>query len=135
MSVIGSITVQQADFSYKKQKEKSNQKPDKGAQKKAAKRTEKLMNKLADWSDDEDPSEMRETSSRFDKVVILKHMFTLDELKDDPDALSEIMDDVRSECEKFGEVTKVVVFDKESEGVISVRSSNNIAARACIQVR
>lgn len=36
--------------------------------------------KLADW-DDDDPSALQETSSRWDKVVILKHMFTLEELE------------------------------------------------------
>ena len=36
--------------------------------------------KLADW-DDDDPQAMQDTSSRWDKVVILKHMFTLQELE------------------------------------------------------
>lgn len=36
--------------------------------------------KLTDW-DDDDPQAMEQTSSRFDKVVILKHMFTLAELE------------------------------------------------------
>lgn len=36
--------------------------------------------KLADWDDDE-PSALPETSSRFEKIVILKHMFTLQELE------------------------------------------------------
>ena len=36
--------------------------------------------KLADW-DDDDPQAMQETSSRWDKVVILKHLFTLKELE------------------------------------------------------
>lgn len=35
--------------------------------------------KLADWDDDE-PSALPETNSKFEKVVILKHMFTLKEL-------------------------------------------------------
>ena len=35
--------------------------------------------KLADW-DDDDPQAVQDTSSRWDKVVILKHMFTLKEL-------------------------------------------------------
>jgi hypothetical protein len=35
---------------------------------------------LADW-DDDDPSTLPETRSRWDKVVILKHMFTLQELE------------------------------------------------------
>ena len=36
--------------------------------------------KLADW-DDDDPQSIQDTSSRWDKVVILKHMFTLQELE------------------------------------------------------
>ncbi len=36
--------------------------------------------KLADWSDDE-ASSLKDTSSKWDKVVILKHMFTLQELE------------------------------------------------------
>lgn len=36
--------------------------------------------KLADW-DDDDPQAMQDTSSRWDKVVILKHLFTLKELE------------------------------------------------------
>jgi hypothetical protein len=35
--------------------------------------------KLADWDDDE-PSALPETSSRWSKVVVLKHMFTLAEI-------------------------------------------------------
>ena len=38
------------------------------------------FSKLADWSDD-DTAAMKQTSSRFDKVVVLKHMFTLKELE------------------------------------------------------
>ena len=36
--------------------------------------------KLADW-DDDDPSIMADTTSKLEKVVILKHMFTLKELE------------------------------------------------------
>lgn len=39
--------------------------------------------KLADW-DDDDPSAITDTSSRWDKVVILKHMFTRKELEVGP---------------------------------------------------
>jgi HIV Tat-specific factor 1 len=38
------------------------------------------ISKLADW-DDDDPQALEQTSSRQDKVVILKHMFTLQELE------------------------------------------------------
>ena len=77
----GKMRVTVADFSYKQQKE-APQGGQKGGKdkKKIIKKTEKMNNRLADW-DDDDPSTMQETSSRWDKVVILKHMFTLQELE------------------------------------------------------
>lgn len=42
--------------------------------------------KLADW-DDDNPQAVQDTSSRWDKVVILKHMFTLKELEVRPHLL------------------------------------------------
>ena len=95
----GKMKVAAADFSYKTQKDapaKSNNKD----KKKIIKKTQKLnkcvetrdlcdrehannvilCSKLADW-DDDDPSAIQDTGSRWDKVVILKHMFTLEELE------------------------------------------------------
>ncbi|KAL6717974.1 hypothetical protein ACLMJK_004059 [Lecanora helva] len=119
-----------ADFSYKTQKEapvKSNMKE----KKKIIKKTQKLNNKLADW-DDDDPQAIQDTSSRWDKVVILKHMFTLQELEEDPAAILDIKEDIREECSKMGPVTNVVLFDKEADGVASVRFGNAEAAKACV---
>jgi len=92
-----------------------------------------LASKLADW-DDDDPSIMANTSSKLEKVVILKHMFTLEEIKEDPAAILDIKEDIRDECSKLGEITNVVLYDKEPEGVVSVRFQDPEAARACIQV-
>jgi HIV Tat-specific factor 1 len=47
----------------------------------------------------------------------------------------EIKEDIRDECAKLGEVTNVVLFDKELEGVASVRFANAEAAAACVKVR
>ncbi|KAL2043439.1 hypothetical protein N7G274_003746 [Stereocaulon virgatum] len=126
------MRVAAADFSYKAQKEapaKSNVKD----KKKIMKKTQKLNNKLADW-DDDDPQTIQDTSSRWDKVVILKHMFTLQELEEDPAAILDIKEDIREECSKMGPVTNVVLFDKETDGVASVRYSNAEAADACVKV-
>ncbi|KAL2054570.1 hypothetical protein ABVK25_005318 [Lepraria finkii] len=126
------MKVAAADFSYKVQKEapaKGNMKD----KKKIMKKTQKLNNKLADW-DDDDPQTIQDTSSRWDKVVILKHMFTLQELEEDPAAILDIKEDIREECSKMGPVTNVVLFDKETDGVASVRYSNAEAADACIKV-
>jgi hypothetical protein len=75
----GNMRVQAADFSYKAQQE-APQKKNKKDQSKIIKKTQKMNNKLADW-DDDDPQQLTETSSKWDKVVILKHMFTTQELE------------------------------------------------------
>ncbi|RVX71962.1 hypothetical protein B0A52_04361 [Exophiala mesophila] len=128
----GKMRVQAADFSYKSQQE-APVKTNKKDQKKIIKRTQKMMNKLTDW-DDDDPATLQETSSRWDKVVMLKHMFTLQELEEDPAAMLEIKEDIREECSKLGEVTNVVLFDKEEEGIASIRFTSAAAAAACVRV-
>jgi HIV Tat-specific factor 1 len=47
----------------------------------------------------------------------------------------EIKEDIREECAKLGEVTNVVLFDKEPDGVASVRFANTQAAESCVRVR
>lgn len=47
----------------------------------------------------------------------------------------EIKEDIREECAKLGEVTNVVLYDNEPDGVASVRFANAQAAEACVQVR
>lgn len=134
----GTMKVQVADFSYKQQKEvpagdpaknKSNQRE----KAKIIKKTQKMNSRLADW-DDDDPSTVAETGNRWDKVVILKHMFTLQELEDEPEALLDIKEDIREECEKLGPVTNVQLFDKEPAGVASIRFANVSAAEACVRL-
>ena len=46
----------------------------------------------------------------------------------------DIKEDIREECAKIGDVTNVVLYDKEPDGVASVRFSNPEAARACVNV-
>lgn len=91
-----------------------------------------MLSKLTDWSDDESP---KQEQGRGAKVVILKHMFTLEELEEDPAALIELKEDVREECEKIGEVTNVTLFDGEKDGVMSVRFADEEHALKCVEVR
>jgi hypothetical protein len=49
--------------------------------------------------------------ARFAKVVILKHMFTLEEIKADPTLLLDIKEEIREECDRIGEVTNLVLYD------------------------
>ena len=61
-------------------------------------------------------------------------MFTLSELAEDPAAMLDIKEDIRDECSKMGDVTNVVLFDLEPDGVASVRFSNRESAEACVRV-
>ncbi|KAF2842394.1 hypothetical protein M501DRAFT_1013738 [Patellaria atrata CBS 101060] len=130
----GSMRVKVAEKSYKKQQDgpttgpKSNMRD----KKKIIRKTQQMNNKLLDWSDDE-PS-MEPTTSKFDKLVYLKHMFTLKELKEDPTAMDEIEEDIRDECSKLGQVSRVTLFDKEESGVVSVKFADHTAAKACVQL-
>lgn len=138
----GKMRVQAADTSYKKvqdgenaQSKQNNHHRDNKDREKIIKKTQKLSAKLADWSDDESayvPPEQR--TSKRDKMVILKHMFTMDELEEDPAALLEIKEDIREECEKLGDVTNVVLYDLEPEGIVSIKFRRPESAEACVQM-
>jgi HIV Tat-specific factor 1 len=61
-------------------------------------------------------------------------MFTLKELEEDPTATLDLKEDIREECEKLGDVTNVVLYDKEEDGIVSVRFANAESAKACVGV-
>lgn len=153
----GRIRVQVADASYKKtqydkdgapaaaavaqgsngngRQNDKRQRNDRDRQK-VIRKTQKLDAKLADWDDDDGPypAVAQSNSNKRDKTVILRHMFTLEELEEDPAALLEIKEDIRDECAKLGTVTSVVLFDEEPDGIVSVRFKDTESAAACIQL-
>ncbi|KAG1457138.1 hypothetical protein G6F56_006674 [Rhizopus delemar] len=94
---------------------------------KAKKKMQQLQRRL-DWVDDESGKRQE----KFAKIVILKNMYTQQELDDDPTLLLELKEDVRDECEKLGEVTNVILYDKSPGGIISVRFKEKESAEACI---
>ncbi|KAJ8597493.1 hypothetical protein M405DRAFT_724156 [Rhizopogon salebrosus TDB-379] len=106
--------------------------------KKATRRIGKMQKKIEEW-DDEDgfgPSKTEEdeknTANRNCRVVVLKHMFSLQELEEDTSLLLDLKEDVRDECSALGEVTNVVLYDKEAEGVMTVKFKDPLSAQACI---
>ncbi|CCG81546.1 putative Nuclear mRNA splicing factor-associated protein [Taphrina deformans PYCC 5710] len=129
------LKVSKATFEHKGNKGDDpppRQVKDEAVKKKGANRAGKLRSKLADWSD-EDEKEIPQTT-KFDKVVILKGMFSLHELESDPTLLLDLKEDVRDECARLGEVTNVVLYDKEPDGIMSVRFKDESHAEACIKV-
>lgn len=120
------VRVQEADMSYKKHtdtKEVKEKLPRKD--KKALERQRAEMNrKLAEWSDDDNPI-IAETyaapKNKWNKFVIIRKAFTLAELAKDDGLILEVKQDMRKEAERIGSVTKVVLFDREPEGIVTIR--------------
>ncbi|KAF9149421.1 hypothetical protein BG015_008796 [Linnemannia schmuckeri] len=124
----GRIRVQQAQF-----KEKERTATPAGLteerKKKVQKKYQKLEKKL-DWFDDENLVK----ADKWNKVCILKHMFTPQELEADPTLLLDLKEDIREECEKVGEVTNVIIYDHHPEGVVSVRYKDKESADLCVKL-
>jgi HIV Tat-specific factor 1 len=114
---------------------------------------------LEEWVDEDNfgPTITEEdtqiSANKNSRVVVLKHMFTLKELDEEPSLLLDLKEDVREECETLGEVTNVVLYDvgddaspfscfsltkrlqKEPDGVMTVKFRDPISAQACVLVR
>ncbi|KAK4046717.1 hypothetical protein OIO90_006470 [Microbotryomycetes sp. JL221] len=101
---------------------------------KQKKRTEKLRQKLTDWSssDDEATAQAKARARLNPRIVVLQGMFTLNELEQDPALLLDLKEDVREECETLGEVTNVTLYDQEPTGILTVRFKDELPAKACI---
>ncbi|WVQ93319.1 hypothetical protein IAU59_000387 [Kwoniella sp. CBS 9459] len=104
-----------------------------------SKRIKTMQNKVTWHSDDDsdDPAAPlggapAPLSNRFNRVVVLKGMFSLEDLAKDPGLLLELKEDVRDEAETLGKVTNVVLYDKEEEGVMTIKFKDPVAAQACV---
>ncbi|KAJ8468600.1 hypothetical protein ONZ51_g9532 [Trametes cubensis] len=136
------MRVQRAEFSHKHEKGEGGgeAKPRRTMEdkKRATRRIGKMQKKLGEW-DDEDgfgPSITEEDKmnamNKHGRVVVLKHMFTLKELEEDSSLLLDLKEDVREECSSLGEVTNVVLYDLEPEGVMTVKFKDPLSAQACV---
>ncbi|KAM7374533.1 hypothetical protein PAMP_007184 [Pampus punctatissimus] len=85
--------------------------------------------KQLDWR----PEKKGEVRKRHEKVVIIRNMFHPSDFEEDPLVLNEYREDLRTECEKFGEVKKVILFDRHPDGVASIAFKEPEQADACIQ--
>ncbi|KAL0241709.1 hypothetical protein GEMRC1_006944 [Eukaryota sp. GEM-RC1] len=65
------------------------------------------------------------------RVVVLKNMFTLEEVEEELGLLSEINDEVLQEASKYGDVEKVTVYGENPEGVVTVRFKEGSSATQC----
>ncbi|XP_035886907.1 HIV Tat-specific factor 1-like [Phyllostomus discolor] len=89
-----------------------------------------LQQKQLDWR-----PERRDgpTRMRHERVVIIKNMFHPTDFEDDPLVLNEIREDLQVECSKFGQIRKLLLFDRHPDGVASVSFRDPEEADYCIQ--
>ncbi|WVW79218.1 hypothetical protein I302_101184 [Kwoniella bestiolae CBS 10118] len=104
-----------------------------------SKRIKTMQNKISWHSDDDsdDPAAPlggapAPLSNRFNRVVVLKGMFALEDLEKDPGLILELKEEVRDEAETMGQVTNVVLYDKEEDGVMTIKFKDPVAAQACV---
>ncbi|XP_010598346.1 17S U2 SnRNP complex component HTATSF1 [Loxodonta africana] len=88
-----------------------------------------MQQKQLDWRPERKagPSRMRH-----ERVVIIKNMFHPMDFEDDPLVLNEIREDLRVECSKFGQIKKLILFDRHPDGVASVSFRDPEEADYCI---
>ncbi|KAL1644758.1 hypothetical protein SLS58_004223 [Diplodia intermedia] len=141
--VNGNMRVQVADSSFKKQKvgeadDKQSRPPRKSQIDKlrAEAKKKQMDRKLTDWGDEDEYQNKASSDgagTRWERTVVLKHMFTLHELEEDPEAEDDIQADIMEEAQKFGEVEKVFVFNEEPQGVVSIKFGDQSAAKDCVK--
>ncbi|BEJ14760.1 hypothetical protein CspHIS471_0405270 [Cutaneotrichosporon sp. HIS471] len=102
-----------------------------------SRRMRHLESKLTWHSDDDDEGDggraATEALPHFARVVVLKGMFKLQELEEEPELLLELKEDVREEAETLGAVTSVVLYDKEEDGVMTIKFKDPVAAQTCVK--
>jgi len=135
------MNVSQAQFSHKETHHTNQEglsKPRKVVdKKKISKRIGRMQKKLEEWDDEDnfgpspDPVD-NHAPPKTGRVVVLRHLFTLEALKEDATLLLDLKEDVREECSQLGEVTNVVLYDLEPEGIMTVKFREPLSAQACI---
>ncbi|XP_068601123.1 17S U2 SnRNP complex component HTATSF1-like [Brachionichthys hirsutus] len=118
------IHVEAARFELKGQYDASKKKKKNKDYRKRMQQQQKQL----DWR----PEKQGEVRKRNEKVVIIRNMFHPSDFEEDPLVLNEYRDDLRTECEKFGDVKKVILFDRHPDGVASVSFKEPEQADACI---
>ncbi|XP_048578231.1 HIV Tat-specific factor 1 homolog [Nematostella vectensis] len=117
------LHVEQAQFNMKGNYNPALKKKKKKKKKKQGKQQEKLL----DWVDRDNRRPKNE------RVIVIKNMFDPKVFEKDPQLIITTRNDLRKECEKFGDVRKVIVFDRHSEGICSVAFKEHPPADACLE--
>uniref|UniRef100_A0A1A9W771 17S U2 SnRNP complex component HTATSF1 n=1 Tax=Glossina brevipalpis TaxID=37001 RepID=A0A1A9W771_9MUSC len=90
----------------------------------------KIKEKLFDWR----PEKMRGERSKHEKIVIIKNLFQPEIFENEVQLILDYQNDLREECSKCGQVRKIIIYDRHSEGVAQVNMSTPEEADLVIQM-
>jgi HIV Tat-specific factor 1 len=87
----------------------------------------KQIDKLLSW-ESETPLELKQ------KKVVLKKMFTPEQLADDPSLMLKLRDDLEQRCSRELEVVpkRIDVYDTNADGVVTITFNEPEQAQACV---
>lgn len=87
----------------------------------------KRINKIMSWAS-EVPLEMKQ------KKVVLKHMFTVKQLTEDPSQILQLREDLEQRCvrELQVEPKRVDIYDTNPDGIITITFNESDHAQACV---
>lgn len=91
------------------------------------KKLQKVEQKMLGWGGRDDSKIL------VPATVVLRHMFTPAELREEENLCSELQQDVLEECSKFGAVDLVKVCENHPQGVILVKFKDRRDAHRCIE--
>lgn len=97
-----------------------------GSKKRKASVLKKQAQQALDWGGHDDAIDKKKL------VVVLRNMFSLDEMFSDPQFRVELEEDILTECGRFGVVSSVRVFTTNPDGVVSVKFADEQGAGKCI---
>lgn len=84
--------------------------------KKQMEKAKKAKERMFEWV----PEKLKGERSKHEKTIVIKNMFSVEELDRDPGLILDYSNNIRSQCSKFGAVAKVTLYDKHPEGVCQV---------------
>ncbi|XP_047360064.1 HIV Tat-specific factor 1 homolog isoform X1 [Vespa velutina] len=93
-------------------------------------RQKKIQERLFDWRPDRLPGE----PLKCERIVIIKNLFSPKDFDQEVALLLEYQQDIRQECQKCGDVRKVIIYDRHPEGVAQVTFREPAEAQACVQL-
>lgn len=129
-----------------KGKEKEKDKPDEHSNtlkkkpptsydKKLMKKHLEEMNKKLEWGNEyADEMAAKKKAEKYKRILLLKHMFNIDELDNDPSVIFDIKADIMEECERFGVVQNVQLYDAMEEGYVTVKFEDPFSVDRAIKV-